>query len=243
MELQTKTGVALKALDDEGSGLARIATLSAIDSDGDTYAPGAFGEQEVKVVPAHDYGSVPLGKGRVFERGDEALVEFKLNLDSPTAREWHSALKFDLEHGKPLQEWSYGFRILDSDFEIRDEQRIQVLKRLEVFEVSPVVIGAGVGTTTLELKVARSFALQLDAAAAELDDLLARARAVQKLRGEDGRRLSKARIEKLGRIRNALGLLIDEAEAPARAARALFADSVAREVEKNLPAAAPKARR
>ena len=61
MTLRTKQGVLLKALDDAGHGLARIATLSAVDSDGDTYAPGAFGEQWAKILPAHDWRAVPLG--------------------------------------------------------------------------------------------------------------------------------------------------------------------------------------
>lgn len=149
--------IELKRLDDEGVGLAKIATLSAVDHDGDTYAPGAFGDQEVKVLAGHSWEGIPLGKGRVFERGDEAVAEFKLNLDTTAGLEWHKALKFDLANGKPLQEWSYGFQVLDSMDEMRDGKAIRVLKSLEVFEVSPVVKGAGVDTGTVAIKGKKAF--------------------------------------------------------------------------------------
>jgi|GEM_PF-3054194 len=170
-----KAGIAIKALGAEGAGQARIATLSAVDGDGDTYAPGAFagedgGGQTVKVLAAHEWGTVPIGKARVYERGDEALADFKLNLESPTAREWYAALKFDLDAersgGQPVQEWSYGFRIADSGIEMRNGERVRVLKRVKVHEISPVVLGAGVNTATLALKAERRRAEREDAARA-----------------------------------------------------------------------------
>lgn len=151
---QTKP-IEIKRLSEAGTGLARIATMSAVDSDGDTYAPGAFGGAEgqtVKVLAAHDQLSVPLGKGRIFERGEEALAEFKLNLETRSGREWHSALKFDLDNPPATQEWSFGFRVLDSAEETRDGEDVRVLKKLDVFEISPVVLGAGVNTATLAAK-------------------------------------------------------------------------------------------
>ena len=237
---QIKCGVEIKEIDDEGSGLARIATLSAVDSDGDTYASGAFGEQDVKVMPAHDYRAVPIGKGRVFERGDEALAAFRLNMATDGGRQWHAALKFDLDAeqsgGRPLQEWSYGFEIMDAAEETRDEERVRVLKRLKVFEISPVVIGAGVDTATLAVKHGRPFARQMDEALAEIDDLIARARGLAELRGSEGRTLSTERLEalsvlkaRLERLATAAGELDDlvgaggpsPAEASAKAGRLL----------------------
>ena len=57
--------IELKRLDDDGSGLAKIATLSAVDHDGDTYGKGAFGEQQVTVLAGHSGDGVPRGKGGV----------------------------------------------------------------------------------------------------------------------------------------------------------------------------------
>ena len=142
----------LKKLDDDGTGLAQIATLSAVDHDGDTYAKGAFGDQQVLILAGHSWAGVPLGKGRVYEKGDHAFAEFKLNLDTSAGAEWHKALKFDMANGDPLTEWSYGFKIVQSTDEVRDGKSVRVLEKLDIFEVSPVIKGAGVGTHTVAMK-------------------------------------------------------------------------------------------
>lgn len=235
MHKHIKSGVALKALDDAGRGLARIAVLSAIDHDGDTYAPGAIGEQMVQILAAHNRAAVPLGKARIYEQGDEVLADLVFNLDTQAGKDWHAALKFDLDRersgGGPIQEWSYGFAIRDAQMETRDGERVRVLKRLEVHEVSPVVKGAGIGTGTLALKHGKQpFGEQLDAAIALAGDCLERARAVKHLRAEDGRSLSAERVKQLAELHAGLGALIAEAEAEQAEARRLFASYVARQV-------------
>lgn len=203
----------VKEMDEAGHGLARIATLSAIDHDGDTYVKGAFawkegGHQWVPILPAHDRKAMPLGKARLFEDGDAANAELHLNLKSEAGREWHATLKFDLEKGQPVQEWSYGFDVLDKADESRNGQPVRVLKRLDVHEVSPVVRGAGIGTGTLSLKSHGSLAGQLDQLIAAIDDAVARAGGVKALRQADGRPLSKARIEQLAALKQRLDDLL-----------------------------------
>lgn len=156
MDTETKH-MRVEKMDDAGHGLARIATLSAVDHDGDTYAKGAFswkktGDQWVPILPAHNRTAMPLGKARVYEDGDAAYAELHLNLNTEAGRDWHATLKFDLEKGGAVQEWSYGFRVIDHARESRDGASVRVLKRLDVDEVSPVVRGAGIGTRTLSLK-------------------------------------------------------------------------------------------
>lgn len=156
--MQTKA-LTIEEMDEAGTGLARIAQLSAIDSDGDTYAPGAFswkagGGQWVQILPAHNRRAMPLGKAWIYEEGDWALARLHLNLDTQAGKDWHATLKFDLAKGDPVQEWSYGYDIVDADFQMRGDQRAQVLKRLDVDEISPVIRGAGVGTGTLSIKSA-----------------------------------------------------------------------------------------
>lgn len=206
---QNKLGAELKALDEKGHGLVRIAVLSEIDSDGDTYMSGAFGEQWAQILAAHNWNSVPLGKARVFEDGDQALAEIHINLETEAGRDWHAALKFDLEGccgGAPnIQEWSYGFLVLDSQSETRDGKRVRVLKKLDVFEVSPVVKGAGVGTGTLSIKQAGTFQAQLDATEKAVRDVVARAKDVAALRAGDGRTLSDERLAQLAALKQALG--------------------------------------
>lgn len=162
MTMQFKSGVWLKQLDEEGHGLAQIATLAEIDHDGDTYQAGAFGDQFAAVLPTHQWQHVPLGKARVFDDGVHGLAEFEFNLEIEAARDWHSALKFDLNDGRdPLQEWSFGFDIIDSSMETRDGETVRVLKQLEVHEISPVLLGAGIGTGTLSIKSAADEVAQL----------------------------------------------------------------------------------
>lgn len=156
--MQTKT-LTIETIDEAGKGVARIAQLSAVDSDGDTYAKGAFawkdgGGQWVQMIPAHNKQAMPFGKAWLREDGDQALAEFQLNLGTAAGKEWHAALKFDLETGSPVQEWSYGYRVLDAAKERRDGKVVRLIKQLDVFEVSPVLRGAGVGTGTLSIKSA-----------------------------------------------------------------------------------------
>lgn len=218
----------LKALDDEGHGLARIATLSAIDKDGDTYASGAFGGaggQWGHILAAHNWSHIPLGKARVYEEGDQALAELHLNLDIPAGRDWHAALKFDLGHASdhPVVEWSYGFQVLDSAMETRAGERVRVLKRLQVFEVSPVVRGAGNGTGTLAMK---GLDEKTAAIAAFLDEIEADVR--------EGRMPTEAQLKQLRGLRDGLDGLFAEQDRKAAIARQLFARDVHRRVRHHL---------
>lgn len=154
--MQTKN-LTIEAMDEAGKGLARIATLSAVDHDGDTYLPGAFswkegGHQWCSILPAHNRKATPLGKARVYEEGDAAYAELHFNLEIPEAKSWHSAIMFDLAKGTSVQEYSYGFDTIDAEEQVRGQERVQVLKRLDVHEVSPVLKGAGIGTGTLGMK-------------------------------------------------------------------------------------------
>jgi HK97 family phage prohead protease len=214
METETK-GLTVTDMDEAGKGLAKIASLSAIDHDGDTYMPGAFAwkEQWVPLLPAHNRHAMPFGKARIHEKGDAAYADLYLNLDSSVGRDWHAALKFDLATGKSVQEWSYGFDALDHGRELRDGAVVRVLKRLDVHEISTVVRGAGAGTGTLSLKSRTGFAEQLDQLIADLGDAIQRADDVKTLRAADGRPLSPARIDQLAALKARLDALLASGQA------------------------------
>lgn len=147
----------VKDIDSAGKGKAQIAVLSDIDNEGDTYEKGAFswkngGGQWAFMIPAHNKQAMPFGKGWVYEEKGAAMADFTLNLQTQAGREWHEALKFDLETGNPVQEWSYGYRTLDSAKEIRENRQVRVLKQLDVYEFSPVLRGMGSRTGTLGIK-------------------------------------------------------------------------------------------
>jgi HK97 family phage prohead protease len=154
--MQTKN-LTVTEMGETGKGLAILARLSEVDHDGDTYAPGAFswkdgGEQWCPLIHHHDRYQMPFGKARIYEDGDIAYAELHLNLDTQAGKDWHAALKFDLATGKSVQEYSYGFEVIDADFQVRGDSQVRVLKRLDVHETSTVIRGAGKGTRTLSMK-------------------------------------------------------------------------------------------
>jgi hypothetical protein len=51
-----------------------------------------------------------------------------------------------------LQEWSYSFDILDASFGEFEGKQVRFLRKLKVHEVSPVMLGAGIGTHTRAIK-------------------------------------------------------------------------------------------
>jgi hypothetical protein len=145
---------------DEGSALVVISTLNTIDKDLDVTKAGFFGEQHVQVVGAHDWRSIPIGKSRIYELGNEALAEIKFN-DTSAGQDWYRAIKFDKENGIPKQEYSYGFLIRPGGSQqgVVDGKSVRFLGPLsdgspggDVIEVSPVLRGAGEGTRTLDIK-------------------------------------------------------------------------------------------
>ncbi len=205
----------VEKMDAAGTGLARIATLSEVDHDGDTYAPGAFGwkEQWVPILPAHARDALPLGKAKVFEKDGVAFADLHLNLETTDGKDWASHLKFDLATGMPAQEWSYGFAVMDAAYEDRQGERVRVLRKLDVHEVSPVVRGAGMGTATLAMKTRGGFAQQIDGVISEISDIIDRAGDVASLRAAEGREMSKARLDQLTSLKAKLEELISKSAA------------------------------
>lgn len=151
--MQTKN-MTVTEMGDAGKGLAMLADLNVVDSDGDAYEAGAFSwkDQWAPLIGAHDRSKMPFGKARVFEDGGKAYAELHLNLNTASGKEWHSALTFDLTQGAPVQEWSYGYEALDFQKVLRGFNEGRVLKAVDVHEVSTVIRGAGAGTHTIDMK-------------------------------------------------------------------------------------------
>ena len=149
-EVNTKTLHGLKVTS-EGKVSAVIATLNTKDHDGDVTLAGAFGTQSVR-LSTWNHGSwgegLPIGKGTISEKGDEAIFSGRFFMGMQSARDTFEAIK-GLED---LGQWSYGFHILDAERGMHDGVSVQFLKRLQVTEVSPVILGAGLNTRTLAMK-------------------------------------------------------------------------------------------
>jgi hypothetical protein len=156
IETKTFRGVEFKA-GDTGAVVARFATLGVIDLDGDIIPPGAIGVQRVK-VSAYGHsstfgGNLPVGRGATREDGDQALADLQFFMTTNQGKDHFETIKL-LED---LGEWSFGYEVLEWAAP-SDEQRqcgcYRILKKLRVFEVSPVMEGAGIGTQTISAKSA-----------------------------------------------------------------------------------------
>ena len=186
MDIEHKSfRVDLKQSGDTGEFEAVIATLGVVDSDGDIIVAGAFQDATISIMPAHDSRSMPLGKATMEDRGDKAIAVGKFNLDIQPGKDWHNAIRFDLENGKSVQEWSFAYRVVESEMETRDEEEVRILKKMDVMEVSPVLRGAGVDTGTLSAKSKQRFTDQLDATLTAVEDTLERAKSIAKLRANN----------------------------------------------------------
>lgn len=154
-----------KTLDEaEGVVEAIVNTTGIVDRQKDVVEPGAFrkatGGKLPKVVNSHQ-GSEFLGKVlsmREIMPGDANLpmalaqkglgafaVKMQFNLETQAGREMFSNVK-----GGYVDEWSFMFTILDAQYDAKGIRHIKLID--EIFEVSPVLVGANQATLTLSAK-------------------------------------------------------------------------------------------
>jgi len=131
-----------------------IATYGALDSDGDVTEPGAHKDGQRVVVSSYGHsaakGQLPVGTATLQVQNNRTVAKGNYFMDIPEARD--SFLTMKRLHEQGLGEWSYGYEVLDAEMGERDGRRVRFLKSLDVFEVSHVLRGAGVGTRTLTAK-------------------------------------------------------------------------------------------
>ncbi|GAA2159353.1 HK97 family phage prohead protease [Glycomyces lechevalierae] len=139
---------------DKGEVEALFSTYNVIDKDGDVTLPGAFDDGAPAKISAYGHASwsgvLPVGKGTINDIGTGAVMRGKFFLDTTAGKDTFTTVK---ELG-PLQEWSYGYDVIESEFGEFEGKHVRFLKKLKVHEVSPVLIGAGVGTMTMSAKSA-----------------------------------------------------------------------------------------
>jgi HK97 family phage prohead protease len=134
------TGAQLKTEgSEEGSLTAFFSTFGQIDRDGDVVLASAIPDgQEVPLVWAHDW-SKPIGSGRIRNDGARAVFVGKFWMDTDDGVQAFRKVR----NAGSMQEYSWGFSILKSNYEDFRGQRARVIKETEIFEVSPVLVGAG----------------------------------------------------------------------------------------------------
>ena len=150
---QFRAPMSIKAEGDAGEFTATFSTMNVIDLDGDVTLPGAFTDGEAVRIAywGHRWHDLPVGKGVIHSDDEKAWVEGAFFLDTEAGSETYKTVKNLGE----LQEWSYGFDILKEAFGEFEGQDVRFLEGLKVHEVSPVFLGAGIGTETTSIKGAK----------------------------------------------------------------------------------------
>ena len=139
-------------LEDEGKIKLIFGTMNVIDHDGDVTIPGAIGSPQKVRISAYNHSSwnstLPVGKGIVYESGEDMVFEGSFFLNTQLGKDTYETIK----SMDDLQEYSYGFDITEAGFGEFENQSVRFLKGLKIYEVSPVLLGAGIGTRTLDIK-------------------------------------------------------------------------------------------
>jgi hypothetical protein len=139
---------------------AVFSRFDVVDLDGDVTRKGAFTEGAPVVISAYGHkswdGYLPIGKGTIHEEGDVAVMKGQFFLNTTHGRDAWETVKELSAAG--LQEWSYSLHDVVAEPGTVDGQKVRVLKKIRVKEVSPVLIGAGIDTGTLSTKGAKQLA-------------------------------------------------------------------------------------
>lgn len=209
MDHKTFTATGVKFDDDKGTVRAVIATLGVIDKDGDVTLPGFFGDQPTAIADNHDRGRVG-GKGRIFEKDDEAIFEGNYFVETIEGREQFLTAKAMGD----LQEWSYGFHLKEGGWRPgeHDGRSVRFLTPtpdgdpgVRVGEVSTVIVGAGEGTRTIAIKSqGLRFVEQAEQTAQAVELLYARADEIRALRAEKGTALGVDAVARLLEVKTRL---------------------------------------
>lgn len=155
---------------DEAQGIVEcfVAAIGNKDSVGDIIVPGAFEssfrKRKPRVVWGHDWNQ-PIGKViEIYEVGPRdprlpgkmktagvggVFAKVQFNLNSERGREAFANVLFFGEE----QEWSIGYKTLDAVWD--PNTQANVLRELELYEVSPVLHGANQLTATISIKDAK----------------------------------------------------------------------------------------
>lgn len=211
MDSKSLTGIEIK---DEAKGEveAVFATLNVKDKDDDVTAPGAFENGAPVVISAYGHktweGALPVGKGTIHEIGDQVVLKGQFFLNTTQGRDTFEVVK---QLGD-RQEWSYGFKVEDSENAEFEGKAVRMLKKMSVFEVSPVMRGAGVGTRTTYAKGEKDATLadEISDAMDVVDGVVESAKRVVALRAQKGKSLSQVNLKGLNELFSKFSSLMTE---------------------------------
>lgn len=139
---------------DKGEVAAVFATFNVVDLDGDVTRPDAFTDGSDVVISAYGHrsweGVLPVGSGIIKTTPTEAILYGQFFMDTTAGRETFSVVKAL----GARQAWSYGFEILESEPGEFEGKSVRFLRKVQPYEVSPTLRGAGIGTRVVTAKSA-----------------------------------------------------------------------------------------
>ncbi len=224
MELK---GVSVKdfTLSEEGDVKMAFAEMGVVDREEDYTFPDAFPWGKALPISAHNHGSwpergglPPTGRVTLESHDTLAVAAGKFFMDTTHGRDAYHTVKGMAD----LQEWSYGYKVLERAAPPSGVKARRGLKKLDPYEVSPVLVGAGASTHTMDIK--SLLALDLEGLEADetiqtllkggplaslpfaemsmrvlqdVEDFTARASAIADMRTKEGRAISTRRLEEL----------------------------------------------
>jgi hypothetical protein len=140
---------------DKGLIEAVFCTFGVKDLDNDITMPGAIEDGAKVLISAYGHsswrGSKPVGKGVIRVEKTRAVLEGEFFLDTIDGADTFKTVK----NTGDLQEYSYGYDVLatgELTEDLRQKGVWRVLEKLKVYEVCPVLLGAGINTETLAVK-------------------------------------------------------------------------------------------
>lgn len=192
-------------LDDSGAISFRFAKKGVVDHHGDIIEPNSMETGKEILMSSWNHSSwgpgLPIGKGKIEEDSTHYRLSGMFNLKTTIGREHYETVKFNGN----LQEYSFGFDILDSRSDTVDGKQIRRLIKLDTFETSPVLMGAGIdtGTDTIKSKESegaesKTYHDHAEIVMASVADFVKRSQSIADLRQEDGKEpVSEKNREKL----------------------------------------------
>lgn len=194
---------------------------TTVDKDGHITEPGAI---PTKSVPVSSYGHsswpqkgarLPVGITEIGEDSatKDVLANGRFFVDTTHGRDTYLTVK----GLGALQEWSYGYVVRAATRGKADGKAIVRLKALDVREVSPVIVGAGIGTRTIGIKsgddggplAGLPFGEDFERVLLDVDAIVARSKSLRELRTKEGRELSDVNRQRLERLRDSINALAE----------------------------------
>jgi hypothetical protein len=166
--IHSKTAAAEGAtVDGTGEFRATIARLTmadgapVVDREGDAYiGPQAFPRGKTVLVSAYQHksweGALPVGYATIGANQHTAWATGRLLRETAGGEQTYLTLK-SLSAAGVSSEWSFGYDVLDASTDFNEIRQFapgakRILKSLDLLEISPVLVGAGIGTATESIK-------------------------------------------------------------------------------------------